>query len=609
MATSYLTNSALAFNSAGIGAAGTHLVSMVASAGTVTFFSTDGTTRPVALSNITQIIASDFGTISFASSAGAGTCILTNLTTPSNPTDAVNKTYVDSLVGTGVSWKTPVEAATTVNIPVFPPTDGVTTVGTIDGVSVTIGDRILVKNQTNATGNGIWNVTAGTWTRPTDSSITTPASGAATYILGGTTLGGQSWICNTTTGAPQYLTVNFGTAIAFVQFASNPSVAGSNTQIQFNNNGNFGSSSNFTYDGTELKVANATQSTAVGTGAVISSGGLGVALNAFIGGQVNVTQVTTSTGQTTGSLVLAGGAGIAKDIYVGVQGTVFVQNTTDSSSSVTGSMIVSGGVGFAKSVYIGSVAHVASTLFADSATDSTSCTDGSLVVAGGLGLNKSLYVGTSGTVYVQNTVNATNATTGALIVSGGFSVFRDSYFNGLSHHAGTVYADSVTASVNATTGSLIVAGGIGSVGRLYIGDGTNSTTTATGAVVVNGGVGISGDCTANQFNTTSDIQYKTNISRLNDPLKTLNKIEGYTYNWKKSYASNNDKLQSGVIAQQLEEIGLGHLVSGTDSKTVNYLGLIPILIEAVKEINTTVEKHERQLAAPSESVKLRIRKQ
>jgi hypothetical protein len=78
-----------------------------------------------------------------------------------------------------------------------------------------------------------------------------------------------------------------------------------------------------------------------------------------------------------------------------------------------------------------------------------------------------------------------------------------------------------------------------------------------------------------EFLATSDVQYKTNIHRLEDSLATLNKIEGYTYNWKDSY-NNDGRLQVGIIAQQLEEAGLSHLVHGSAQKAVNYNGLIPI---------------------------------
>jgi len=85
---------------------------------------------------------------------------LSNLALPINGSDAANKEYVDS-VASGLKIKEPVEAATT-------PTDGNITLSglqTIDGYATLVGDRILVKNQTNGVENGIYTASAGVWTR------------------------------------------------------------------------------------------------------------------------------------------------------------------------------------------------------------------------------------------------------------------------------------------------------------------------------------------------------------------------------------------------------------------------------------------------------------
>ena len=68
------------------------------------------------------------------------------------------------------SWKDYVRAATTANLSTFPPSGS----QTIDTVVLNVGDRVLVKNQTTASQNGIWLVNTGAWTRAVD------ASGSAT---------------------------------------------------------------------------------------------------------------------------------------------------------------------------------------------------------------------------------------------------------------------------------------------------------------------------------------------------------------------------------------------------------------------------------------------
>ena len=61
---------------------------------------------------------------------------------------------------------------------------------------------------------------------------------------------------------------------------------------------------------------------------------------------------------------------------------------------------------------------------------------------------------------------------------------------------------------------------------------------------------------------------------MENPLEKISRLEGYSYNWKDD---NSNKEQWGVIAQQLNDAGMSHLVSGNDGNmTVNYLGLIPL---------------------------------
>src|SRR5262245_18827628 len=79
---------------------------------------------------------------------------------PASALQAATKQYVDNLV-TGLAWSDTVRAATTANITL-------SGTQTIDGVAVVAGDRVLVKNQTTASENGVYVVAAGAWTRATD---------------------------------------------------------------------------------------------------------------------------------------------------------------------------------------------------------------------------------------------------------------------------------------------------------------------------------------------------------------------------------------------------------------------------------------------------------
>ena len=90
-------------------------------------------------------------------------------------------------------------------------------------------------------------------------------------------------------------------------------------------------------------------------------------------------------------------------------------------------------------------------------------------------------------------------------------------------------------------------------------------------------VNIAGVATATDFDATSDIRLKTNVQPIEDPIAKVIQIEGVSFNWKK-----DDRPALGVIADQVEKI-LPQLVHGDDPKTVNYNGLVGLLIEVVKD--------------------------
>lgn len=85
---------------------------------------------------------------------------ITSLAEPTADSDAATKYYVDA-ARSGLDIKNSVKAATTVAITL-------SNTQTVDGVSLSVGDRVLVKNQGSAVDNGIYVVASGSWTRATD---------------------------------------------------------------------------------------------------------------------------------------------------------------------------------------------------------------------------------------------------------------------------------------------------------------------------------------------------------------------------------------------------------------------------------------------------------
>ena len=96
-------------------------------------------------------------------------------------------------------------------------TNNITLSGTqvIDGISVSVDDRVLVKNQTNASENGIYIVKADAWVRASDLNTgTTVSSGIFTFIEQGTTYSGSGWVLTSNNAV-------VGTdALTFSQFSS-----------------------------------------------------------------------------------------------------------------------------------------------------------------------------------------------------------------------------------------------------------------------------------------------------------------------------------------------------------------------------------------------------
>ena len=94
--------------------------------------------------------------------------------------------------------------------------------------------------------------------------------------------------------------------------------------------------------------------------------------------------------------------------------------------------------------------------------------------------------------------------------------------------------------------------------------------------------------TAVNFNTVSDFNYKQEITTYPEALQTINALRGVSFEWKDS-----GKKSAGVIAQELEQV-IPELVETDEKgdKSVTYIGIIGVLIEAVKELSDRMEDLE-----------------
>ena len=170
------------------------------------------------------------------------------------------------------------------------------------------------------------------------------------------------------------------------------------------------------------------------------------------------------------------------------------------------------------------------------------------------------------------------------------SKFGDSILAGLGVTVGAASTPSIYFTGDATTGFFSPAAGqftVVSAGASVLNinpNGISVTGIVTSTSVSTGNVVSSGIITATDFDSLSDINYKENIATVDSALSKVDQLRGVKFDWKESGLPSY-----GVIAQELEEV-LPELVHGSDPKTVNYNGIIGVLIEAIKELKAEVEE-------------------
>ena len=186
----------------------------------------------------------------------------------------------------------------------------------------------------------------------------------------------------------------------------------------------------------------------------------------------------------------------------------------------------------------------------------SSTTTGDIVVTGGVGIGENLHIG--GTLNVD----------GAVTVSSG--VFKNIQVAITDDN--TIDTSSGHLKLSAVSGSTVAI---------------QTNTTITGIL------SVTDDITA--FYSSSDERLKNNITPIEDPLAKVLSISGNTFEWKE--LDNYQGEDTGVIAQEVEALGLPGIVKNNSNgyKSVQYHKLVPLLIEAVKELNNKVDILEQKL--------------
>ena len=140
-------------------------------------------------------------------SGGALTNFLTLHADPTQAMHPVTKQYADA-IKQSLDIKDSVRVATTANI-------ALSGTQTIDGVGVVAGDRVLVKDQTTSSANGIYVVAAGAWSRSVDADSSAKVTGGMfTFVTEGTINSDSGWVLTTND------TITLGsTNLTFSQFS------------------------------------------------------------------------------------------------------------------------------------------------------------------------------------------------------------------------------------------------------------------------------------------------------------------------------------------------------------------------------------------------------
>ena len=317
---------------------------------------------------------------------------------------------------------------------------------------------------------------------------------------------------------------------------------------------------------------------------------------------------------------------IKRDVDFTEESTVKIKNPVDSIDLTSGALQVSGGVAIGKTTNIGGRLTVKGS-DESNGTSSTSTTTGSVVITGGTGISENLHVGGTGTfgnnlsitgdfdIPDDKKIKLGDETNGDLQIyhdgTNGASYISDTG-TGPLRFTSNGGGGGVGAFLFSATGERInmrvygTSGAENEVGvGLYFNGSTDPTDTETGkkletnsnGVDVSGELRVTGDIVA----FVSDDRLKTNKVGLTNALDKVNSLNGFTYNFNETAGAlgfSTDTSEVGVSAQEVQAV-LPEVIKeapvGSEYITVQYHKLVPLLIEAIKELSDKVDSLEQRL--------------
>ena len=202
----------------------------------------------------------------------------------------------------------------------------------------------------------------------------------------------------------------------------------------------------------------------------------------------------------------------------------------------------------------------------------------------------------TGKLRILDTSQSTSTSTGALVVDGGVGIAKNLYVGGDINIDGNISVDGLVSlggsfrniqigvsgdnTIDTSTGNLNLCAPSGSVVSIC----TNTTISGT--------LQVTDDITAFW---TSDERLKDNISPITDSLTKVVSISGNTFDWNEK--SNKSGHDVGLIAQEIEQV-LPEAVVTRDNGylAVDYHKVVPLLVEAIKELSGKVKSLEQKLS-------------
>lgn len=375
---------------------------------------------------------------------------------------------------------------------------------------------------------------------------------------------------------------------AIVPTTGNTIPQGPNNSIQFNNNGSFLGTSSLTWttNNNTLNIDGIVTTTKV-TGLALPINPTDAASKAYVDSIVPTTSPVNPQGPIGSIQFNLNGSSLGGSSSLSWNTITNVLDVSGTINAITNSSTIFFGTSFLGTDFIGT--SFSGTSFSGSEITATTITSQNIFTTRITGLLNP----------VNNSDAANKAYVDAAIGSSPQGPFRAIQFNddGVFGGSGSV--------LWTTTNILQINGGISVTSSIQIFDSTQSSSYTDGSFVVAGGVGIAknvninGTCSAQDYYTTSDITLKTNIKSINNPLEQIKRLNGYSFNWKnedklqfnktknglKVITNPNSNLNYGFMAQDLEKNGFEFLVKNVSKhKTVNYTQIIALCAEGIKEL-------------------------